>query len=561
MPQLRTYQQRAVNAIYEHLRTRDDNPCVVIPTAGGKSWVIAQVCSDAVKLWDGKVMVLAHVKELLEQNADKIRKLAPDVGVGLYSAGLKSRQTLTPVVVAGIQSAYRRPDEFQTPNLIIVDEAHLIPEYGEGMYRAFLGAMRERNPNVRVIGLTATPFRMTTGPICTPENMLNHVCFQVGVRDLIIQGYLSKLTTRAGKNKPNTDRLHIRAGEFIAEEAEQLMMGSSVLRDACAEIIERTQDRKSVLLFAAGVDHAKELQRTMRKMGVQAEIILGETRSNERDAIIEWFRAGSLKYLINVGVLTHGFDVPRIDCVALLRPTMSPGLFYQMTGRGFRICEGKEDCLVLDYGNNVLRHGPVDSVIAFGRASEGMGPAPWKECPECHSIIAAGYGICPECGHGFPEREGSSGIEGKASDGSILSGEATEYDVMQVSYHLHYKRGDEEAPRTMRVEYYINYIKKISEWVCFEHTGYPLSKAKKWWAKRSNAPFPEDSEEAVMLANAGALAPVLKITARKDASGFDRIIKYEMGEIPSWRNPGEDEEQEAEVYDTSWYPPEDDIPF
>ena len=170
--QLRPYQLEAVDAVYRHLRAHDDNPCVVIPTAGGKTPVMATICKDAVGTWNGRVLILAHVKELLEQAADKLDRIAPELHVGIHSAGLNRRDTEHPVIIAGIQSVYKRACDLGAFNLVMVDEAHMIPPDGDGMYRQCLADMKVINPQVRVIGLTATPFRMKSGMICAPENFL-----------------------------------------------------------------------------------------------------------------------------------------------------------------------------------------------------------------------------------------------------------------------------------------------------------------------------------------------------------------------------------------------------
>ena len=182
MLQLRPYQEAAKAAIYDYLRQHDDNPCVMIPTAGGKTPLMASVCKDAVELWDGRVLILAHVKELLEQTTEKLKLVCPEVKFGVYSAGLKRRDTEHAVIVAGIQSVYKKACELGPFDLIIVDEAHLIPPDGEGMYRQFLTDAKVINPEVRIIGLTATPFRLKSGMICAPENILNAICFEVGVK-------------------------------------------------------------------------------------------------------------------------------------------------------------------------------------------------------------------------------------------------------------------------------------------------------------------------------------------------------------------------------------------
>ncbi len=534
--QLRPYQTEAVSAVYDHLRQRDDHPCVVIPTAGGKTPVMAHICRDVVTRWNGRVLILAHVKELLEQAVDKLHAMAPDLWhrIGLYSAGLKSRDTEHPIIVAGIQSAFRRAAELDRFDLILIDEAHMLPPDGEGMYRTFLADARVVNPHVRLIGLTATPYRMTTGMICAPENLLNHVCYEVGVRELIVQGYLCPLKSKAGRRKVDTSGLHLRGGEFIAGEVEALMDDDSLVWSACREIVEYTQDRHSVLIFASGVQHALHVQRVLNGMGRECGFVCGDTLPFDRAETLARFKRGELKYLVNVNVLTTGFDAPNIDCVALLRPTNSPGLYYQMVGRGFRLDPSKESCLVLDFGGNILRHGPVDALEIKDRAS-GNGEAPAKECPQCQAVIHAAYGICPECGHEFPPPQRAQHDQ-QASTAGVLSGEVTEteYEVEEVYYAVHVKRdAPEDHPRTMRIDYCIGFNDYRSEWVCPEHSGYARGKFEAWWRARSREPFPGSAEQAVAICEAGGVAPTLAITVRSvTGEKFDRITKHQLGPIP-----------------------------
>jgi len=559
---LRPYQAEAVEAVYKHLRRRDDNPCIVIPTAGGKTPVMASICRDAVSQWDGRVLILAHVKELLEQAVDKLHAMAPDLWnqIGVYSAGLGSRDTDHPIIVAGIQSVYRRAKALDSFDIILLDECHMLPPDGEGMYRTFLADAKEVNPNVRLIGLTATPYRMTSGMICGPMNLLNHVCYEVGVRELIVQGYLCPLKTKAGRRKVDTSGLHVRGGEFVAGEVEALMDDDSLVRSACREIVDHTRERHSVLVFASGVQHALHVQRVLAECGHECGFVCGETLPFERAETLRRFKVGDLKYLVNVNVLTTGFDAPNIDSVALLRPTMSPGLYYQMVGRGFRLDPSKENCLVLDFGGNILRHGPVDALQIDDRAG-GNGEAPAKECPQCQAVIHAAYATCPECGHEFPPPEREK-HDHQASTAGILSGEVTEreYTVSEVYYSVHQKRdAPEDHPRTMRIDYRCGFNDYHSEWVCPEHTGYARQKFEAWWRARSNEPFPNSADDAVELAEAGALAPTLAITVRSVAGEkFDRISDYQLGPVPP-RLDGGDERIDDAVPEPVW--PEDDIPF
>ena len=560
---LRPYQTDAVNAVYEHLRTRDDNPCVVIPTAGGKTPVMATICRDAVQQWGGRVLILAHVKELLEQAVDKLHTMAPDLWmqIGVYSAGLKSRDTDHPIIVAGIQSIYKRACELDAFDLILIDEAHMLPPDGEGMYRQFIQEAKVVNPHLRLIGLTATPYRMTTGTICGPDNLLNHVCYEVGVRELIVQGYLCPLKTKAGRHKADTSGLHIRGGEFIAGEVEALMDDDSLVRSACREIVDQTQDRHSVLIFAAGVQHALHIQRVLGEMGHECGLVCGDTLPFERDETLTRFKAGELNYLVNVNVLTTGFDAPNIDCVAMLRPTNSPGLYYQMVGRGFRLHPAKENCLVLDFGGNILRHGPVDALQVQDR-TPGNGEAPVKECPQCNALVHAAYATCPECGYEFPPPEKEK-HEATAHAGGILSGEVTEteYEVQEVCYSAHVKRDAPEGhPRTLRVDYRVGFNDHRSEWVCVEHAAgsYARQKAEAWWRLRSDDPCPTDADEAVELAEAGSLAPTRAITVRSVAGEkYDRIVNYQLGEKPPTVTVGELAGAEPDYVPI----PDDEVPF
>ena len=568
---LRPYQVDAVEAVYRHLRERDDNPCVVIPTGGGKTPVIATICSDAVTRWDGRVLILAHVKELLEQAADKLDQVCPDIHVGVYSAGLKRRDTTHPVIIAGIQSVYQKAEQLGHFDLVVVDEAHMIPMDGDGMYRRLLADMQRLNPHLRAIGLTATPFRMSSGPICVPppDGILNSICYEIGVRELIAGGYLSPLKSKAGRYKPDFQSLHVRAGEFVADEVETLMDQDMLVQSACREIVDavRTGGRRACLVFASGVEHGKHVTRVIENIsGGECGFIDGQTPTLYRDQMIRRFREGDLAYLVNVNVLTTGFDAPNVDCVALLRPTLSPGLYYQMVGRGFRLCEGKADCLVLDFGGNVIRHGPVDAIRIIDAPSKGSGEAsggPAKECPQCQALIAAGYATCPECGHAFPPPERRR-HEATADSAGILTGQVTisEYEVRRVYYSVHIKRdAPPDAPRSMRVDYEVGFHDTRSEWVCLEHSGYARQKAEAWWRMRSCLPVPDNVEDAVALADSGALADVLSIKVRSVAGEkYDRIVDYELTAKPDPADLSLPEPPESSDL-PEYVAADDDIPF
>ncbi|MBA2480024.1 MAG: hypothetical protein H0V44_05125 [Planctomycetes bacterium] len=332
------------------------------------------------------------------------------------------------------------------------------------------------------------------------------------------------------------------------------------MRAACAEVVDRTTERRSCLIFAAGIAHATHLVAVLQELGQEAEAIFGDTPLDERDERIARFRRGTLKYLVNVAVLTTGFDAPQVDCVALMRPTLSAGLYYQMVGRGFRAAQGKNDCLVLDFGGNILRHGPVDAVGGVSSRTSDE-PAPAKECPECQSIIAAGYTACPTCGYVFPPPQ-LHAHAAEASTAGIITGQATtsEHPVRQVYYSVHTKRGaDEATPKTLRVEYEIGWRCFHSEWICIEHAGWARQKAEEWWRRRSRAPVPLTAAEAVAAAEAGALCTTTAITVRSVAGEpYDRIIAHQLGEKPPWRQMG-DVDDPPDSYASTLS--DDEVPF
>lgn len=568
---LRYYQEDAVNAVWRHIREKADNPCVVIPTAGGKSLCIAQIAKDAVQKFHGRVLLLAHVKELIEQNAGKIKAICPELPVGIYSAGLGSKDTAEPIIAAGIQSIYGNGELFRPFDYIIVDECHLIPEKGEGRYRQFLAEMKARNPSLRTIGFTATPFRTHGGMICKPENILNEVCYEISVRELVNKGFISQLMSKAGKIKPDLDNLHMRLGEFVQEDIDAAMGDETIVTNACREIVEYTKNRKACLIFCTSVKHCRRVAELIQLYsGEECAVVTGETSAEDRAATIRRLKGETVevglfneklppvRYCCNVSVLTTGTDIPNLDTIALLRPTASAGLFIQMVGRGFRLAPGKTECLVLDYGRNLERFGPIDAIQVCEPQESRRSGKLVKECPECHSLLPLITMKCPDCGFEFEAKEKKPKLDQTASTLSLLSPETTEieYDVQQVSYHVWRKRGAaEQAPKTVRINYCPNMFSCFSEWLCPEHTGYARRKFVAWWKEHAHkdCPIPVTAEDVIEYESMGMIRRPKKITVRQvQGEKFPTIIKYELGECPIDEKSAEDIENGDDY---------DDIPF
>ena len=495
---LRPYQQAAIASIYGYFQTHKGNPLVILPTAAGKSLVAAAFIEGVLKAWpDQRILIVTHVRELIAQNHAEMIRLWPDAPTGIYSAGLGKREAQARILFAGIQSIHRRAQEIGHTDLVLIDEAHLIPGNSSTMYRRFLDGLTRINPVLKVIGLTATPFRVDCGMLHEGKSALfTDIAYEAPVCDLIDAGYLSPLVSKQPATRLDVSKVGSRAGDFIARDLATAVDQDAITRAAVSEIIEHGRGRKSWLAFCSGVEHAHHVAEEFKSRGISCATIFGDTAKHERDAIIASFKRGEIRALASMGVLTTGFNAPAVDLIAMLRPTKSAGLYVQMAGRGTRLAPGKQNCLVLDFAGNVRRHGPIDLVRPKRPGEGGGGEAPIKVCPECDSIIALSATECPDCGYVFPAREVK--IAPTAATLPVLSPKVQWLLVHGVSYSRHDKQGGQPS---LKVTYSCG-LKSYSEWVCIEHQGYARQKATEWWRKRApGVPVPLSVDEAIAQAN------------------------------------------------------------
>jgi len=552
--ELRDYQLEAVASAWQHLCYQAGSPVICLPTGSGKSLVVAQLAKDAIERFSGRVLVLQHRKELIEQNADKVRRLMPEHNVGVYSAGLRRFNTDQNVICAGIQSVYKKAEVFGQRHLVLIDEAHLVPAAGEGMYRTFLSDLARYNPELKKVGLTATPFRTGEGSLCRADALFQAICYDAPIVKLIDEGYLCPVTNKPGVTSFDTSKLRIRGGEFIASEMTGLFDQADAVATACREIVELTRDRHSTLIFCAGVHHAERVAEEIAAIsGEVCGIITGDTLPMERAETLRRFKNRELHRLCNVDVLTTGFDAPCIDAIAILRATASPGLLAQICGRGFRRDPSKTDCLILDFGENIKRHGPIDAPN-FGKqdkqkGSGAPGDAPTKQCPNCGAEAALSTKECG-CGFVFPRQEKQHEQNADSESTLLQAAEPpTKWLVEEVLFTRHSKRNaPPDTPDTLRVTYLCvppegggNLSRKeISEWVCLEHEGFAKKKACTWWLARSLArPIP-NIDEAIDFWKRGACAAPISIHTKPDGK-FLRIVEYELDTLPeTWAETAED---------------------
>jgi len=528
---LRPYQQQALDALWNYISHADGNPALVLPTGAGKSPLMAAIARQAVEQWGGRVGVIAHVQELIEQNADKLRQFWPEAKAGIYSASLRRRDRFDPILFMQIQSVAKRAHIFGKFDLLLIDEAHRIPLKGEGMYRQFIADARKHNPRLRVVGLTATPYRLQGAavPVCGPDHILTEIAYECRVGDLIRDGFLSPMTAKAGE-RPDLSGVHVRGGEYVETELSAAMLAPGLVRRTVSDLIHRAAGRKAGIVFCASVAHAEAVLDEMRAAGERAALVHGGTSKEGRRELIEHFQRGALRWMVNVNVLSEGFDAPHMDCVAMLRPTKSPGMYYQQVGRGFRLSPGKTDCLVLDYAGNTLEHGPVDAITVSkpkrkGEAGE-VQTAPAKQCPKCDAVVAVSVRECV-CGHQFVF-ESKPSHEDTPVDAPILSGPVPTITlpVSSVTYREHI--GKSGKP-TLRVIYHCG-LRRISEYVCLSHAGFARQKACDWWKRRD--PYctlvPRTVGEGLLSNDCNPLPIPSSITITQPRTGYPEIIDYEF---------------------------------
>ncbi|CAK2740818.1 DEAD/DEAH box helicase [Vibrio crassostreae] len=355
---LRPYQADSVKSVIHYFRKHQTPAVLVLPTGAGKSLVIAELA----RLAKGRVLVLAHVKELVEQNHEKYE------GYGLkgsvFSAGLGRKETDQQVVFASVQSVVRNLDSFSNQfSLLVIDECHRVPDEKTSSYQKVITHLRENNSGIKVLGLTATPYRLgmgwlyqyhTRGQVRSEEPRFFRDCiFELPIRYLLDEGFLTParmidapvLSYDFSQLKPaSTGRYKEAELDMVIEQSKR------ATPQIVDQIIELAQDKLGIMVFAATVRHAQEILGLLPEG--EASIVIGDTPTLERDQIINDFKERKIKFLVNVSVLTTGFDAPHVDLIAILRPTESISLYQQIVGRGLRLSPGKKECLVLDYAGN-----------------------------------------------------------------------------------------------------------------------------------------------------------------------------------------------------------------
>lgn len=450
------------------------HPLVALPTGSGKTVVLADIILKAIERWpQTHVLILSHVKEILEQDYDSI-KFHTGMDVGLFSAGLNKRERKQ-VTVAGIQSVYRRAHLFKDFKFIIIDECHLIPPGKDSMYRKFFEGLH----NPRYFGLTATPFRLGTGYIYGEDesifdDLIVDYTSKQKFNQLIKDGYLCNLKTNATEMELDVDGVRTVGGDFDNKGLSIKIDKDSITKMAIKEIIKKGQNYKKWLIFAIDIEHAENIAEELANNGIPTMVVHSKMEF-DRSVVLDAYRSGMFRAIVNVNVLTTGFDDPEIDLIALLRPTKSPVIHIQTIGRGLRIADGKDHCLILDFAGNTERLGPINDIVPHRKAkSKGGGEPITKRCPACDTIHHPSVKICEFCGHKFQFKTLLKGTAGQVD--VIKDKESVWLTVSDVRYQLYKKTN---SPSMVKVTYQCG-LREYHEYVCIEHKGYAGYVALNW---------------------------------------------------------------------------------
>lgn len=559
---LRDYQTAAIEAVWRYfLEGGTGNPIIALGTGTGKSLINAEFIRGAVDAYPHtSILCLTHVKELIENNHATLLRHAPHLEpiTGVYSAGLGKRETAQ-ISFAGIQSVAKYPVKYRGTDIVIIDECHLVGTAQNSRYLDFLTKLKHYNPKLKVIGLTATPFRLGLGML-TDGDLFDEVIFDITTGDgfvwMLQSGYLSPPHPKRPKTELDTDSIKLAGGEFQAKGVAEAFEAQDVLERALVETLEVGRGRQHALVFTSSIEHVDSVTEWFNDVGETAAAVHSKMPAKQRDAAIKAFKDGEVRFLVNKDILTTGFDAPFIDLIVMLRPTQSPGLWVQMLGRGTRpvyadgfdltTWEGRraaiaagpkpDGCLVLDFVGNTTRLGPINYPQKPKRRGSGGGEAPTRDCPICHEIVHVRETRCPVCGYEFPRqekvRDGASTKALVQYDNEPVNPKvkqpAKQLEVVSIACTRHVKVG---KPDSVKVHYYCEDGQTYATWVGLDNQHeFVRFKARKWWESHRGSPMydqPLTTDELLGVFDEQVKKPK-HINVQKNDNGYMEIVGYDF---------------------------------
>ena len=530
----RYYQLECNDALFNYFEDHTGNPVCAIPTGCGKSVCISMFLMRAFYRYPHqKVLVLTHVKELIVQNFKELLGMWSTAPAGINSAALNQRDYDKKIIFAGIASIHKDYAKFGKVDIIIIDEAHLVNPNDETMYKKFLGALKASNPYLKVIGFTATPYRMGHGKI-TEDGIFTDFCYDItdmqSFNRLIAEGYMAPLIPKQTNLILDTTGVKLGSdGDYAKGDLQLAVDKYEITFQALKEAMELAHDRKHWLIFGSGIEHCNHIAEILTELGIECKAIHSKIGSKERDKYIENFKSGKLRGVVNNNVLTTGFNHKAIDLIIVLRPTTSINLWVQLLGRGTRPSRetGKENCLVLDFAGNTRRLGPINDPVLPKRKGDKAGTAPVKLCNSCNCYNHASARNCTYCDAEFTM---VVKINTEAGTHELIKGDLPlieTFKVDHISYAKHTKLGSKPS---LKVSYYSN-LKIFSEYICIEHEGFAKNKANQWWQLRANSKSPDTILAAMYLIDSLKKPDKIKVWTNKK---YPEIVEVIFEEQPKF---------------------------
>lgn len=525
--QPRYYQDEAVQALFDYFARARGNPLVALPTATGKSVVIALFCYRALNWYpQTRILMLTHVKELISQNYHKLVEAWPRAPAGVYSAGLGRKDIFKQITFGGIQSVANNVEAFGHIDLVGIDEAHLVGPEEESRYQQVIAQLKQVNPHLKVFGLTATWWRKKQGAL-TNDGLFTEICYNKtkpeDFKRFIAEGYLSPLVTKKTNTHFDLSGVGMIGGEYNLKQLEAAVDQETVTHAALREICEHGQDRRAWLLFCSGISHAEHCAQILTNWGIRTGVVHSKISKHERDQVLQDWYAGKLRAVTNNNVLTTGIDYPAIDLIAALRPTQSSLLHVQMLGRGMRpsLPTGKVNCLCLDFAGNTARCGPVDDPNIPGRPRpNGTHDAPVKICDVCNAYNHASARFCDVCASEFPTVEK---LSSSASTHDVMTADIPvieTFDVTNVLYANHLSKANNHS---IKVTYFAG-IRAFYEYIQIGATGYQGHKASMWWKQRHYIDPPETVEDALRFTSELRVPTRIRVWVNKQ---YPEVLSHE----------------------------------
>lgn len=564
--QPREYQAYAATSVFAYYESgKTGHPVIAMPTGTGKSVVIADLVIRIMRGWPTqRLLILCPTKELVLQNVAKLLAMWPGAPVGICSASLNQYDTGQPIIFGTIGTVINRREAIGKRDMVFVDECHLVSDKDETQYRRYVDFLIDLWEHTKIVGLSATPYRLGLGHI-TDGGLFTDVCCDATGLDafnwFIDQGYLVPLIPRPTRTQLSTEGLKTSGGEYTDKSQQNAFDKEAITQAVVDEARELAHDRAKVLIFCTGIEHAENIKNYLESLGETAVAVHSKSATRDEDlAAFQTMGDNGVRWCVNYGVLTTGFDMPGLDCIVVVRVTKSPGLWVQILGRGTRADyadgfdlstqEGrllaignsaKTNCLVLDFGYNTATLGPINDPKLPKKKGQGGGVAPVKTCKGENTVAGTGDDNQPcgiwnhpsarHCGFCGAEFRFDVKFETKASNEQLLAGAydrpvVNEYEVKRVTYERHSKVG---RPDSIHAFYYAG-LRRFGHYICPEHGGIPTRKAQQWWQAHGGGTMPSTTAECLLHVDSLNVPARIRVWENKK---YPDIIDWIFNDAPS----------------------------